>query len=885
MVVKVNVTVLATDSGGNPVADARVTARLSIQDVDPTYGYILPENVTEVTGTDGIAVLALWPNARGSTASHYDFKITNPDSPETLRLTATLPESDCNLHDVALLPPYPGKSETQLSTEAAAASAAAAGAAKDLAIIARTGAETARTGAETAQGAAAGSASTASGAATTATTAATNAGTSATAADGSAIAAAGSATSANAAKVAAEAARDAAVLAKTGAETAQTAAGISAGNASTSAGNASTSAGTAATQAGNAAGSATAADGSAIAAAGSASAAAGSAIAASGSATAAATSAAALSGTSATSLAIALGTKTFVTQVGKQFGAGVPLIAISAGTPTKYMMGTSAAYSGGSLDIAVTSIGGTGSAADWNILVCGLRGVTGSKGLNWRGAWDGATAYLTDDLTTNAGSTWRRKTDGTSATAPGSDATNWEIAALKGTDGSGSVVTVNTISPVAGDVTITSANIAENTNLYFTAARVLANVLTGLSTATNAAITAGDSVLSAFGKLQKQITDHIAALTNVENKSSATIRGEITSSNVTTALTFTPANAALIGANSGIAQLDSGGKVPAAQLPAYVDDVLEYANFAALPGTGASGIIYITIDTTPAKQYRWTGSAYQEMVSSPGTTDAITEGSTNLYFTAARVLAAVLSGLSLATNAAITSADTVLGALGKLQKQITDMIAAKDATGGYAGLTLFKINFRNAANTFTSFFTNANAAARTYTFQDRDGTIADSADIALKASLTGDTFTGTVSLNGATNALAAVLINAAEKITVSATAPTGTINFDATTQALLYYTSSATANWTLNLRGNSSNSLNSILATGQSITVAFLATQGSTPYLPSAFQVDGTAITPKWQGGVAPTAGNASGIDIYTYTIIKLASASFIVLASQAQFK
>ena len=56
----------------------------------------------------------------------------------------------------------------------------------------------------------------------------------------------------------------------------------------------------------------------------------------------------------------------------------------------------------------------------------------------------------------------------------------------------------------------------------------------------------------------------------------------------------------------------------------------------------------------------------------------------------------------------------------------------KDATGGYAGLTLFKINFKNVANTFTSFFTNSNTAARTYTFQNRDGTIADNTDLAAK---------------------------------------------------------------------------------------------------------------------------------------------------------
>ena len=61
--------------------------------------------------------------------------------------------------------------------------------------------------------------------------------------------------------------------------------------------------------------------------------------------------------------------------------------------------------------------------------------------------------------------------------------------------------------------------------------------------------------------------------------------------------------------------------------------------------------------------------------------------------------------------------------------------SGKDATGGYAGLTLFKINFKNVANTFTSFFTNSNTDSRTYTFQDRDGTIADNTDLATKAAL------------------------------------------------------------------------------------------------------------------------------------------------------
>jgi len=80
------------------------------------------------------------------------------------------------------------------------------------------------------------------------------------------------------------------------------------------------------------------------------------------------------------------------------------------------------------------------------------------------------------------------------------------------------------------------------------------------------------------------------------------------------------------------------GKVPAAQLPSYVDDVIEAANLAALPATGETGKIYVTLDTN--KTYRWSGSAYVEISASPGSTDAVPEGSTNLYFTNARASAA-----------------------------------------------------------------------------------------------------------------------------------------------------------------------------------------------------------------------------------------------------
>ena len=123
-----------------------------------------------------------------------------------------------------------------------------------------------------------------------------------------------------------------------------------------------------------------------------------------------------------------------------------------------------------------------------------------------------------------------------------------------------------------------------------------------------------------------------------------------------------------------------------------------------------------------------------------------------------------------------------------------------------------------------------------------------------------------------------------EKATISATAATGTKNFDVMTQAVLYYTSNASGNWTLNIRGDASNSLDSIMNTGESCTIAHIVTQGGTAYYNSAVQVDGSSVTPEWQGGSAPTGGNASSIDVYTYTVIKTGSATFTVLASITQF-
>jgi hypothetical protein len=102
------------------------------------------------------------------------------------------------------------------------------------------------------------------------------------------------------------------------------------------------------------------------------------------------------------------------------------------------------------------------------------------------------------------------------------------------------------------------------------------------------------------------------------------------------------------GAANGVATLDGSGLVPSSQLPSFVDDVLEYANLASFPVSGTTGKIFVAIDT--GKTYRWSGSAYVEISASPGSTDSVTEGSTNLYFTNARARAAVSASGSLSYN-------------------------------------------------------------------------------------------------------------------------------------------------------------------------------------------------------------------------------------------
>jgi hypothetical protein len=146
------------------------------------------------------------------------------------------------------------------------------------------------------------------------------------------------------------------------------------------------------------------------------------------------------------------------------------------------------------------------------------------------------------------------------------------------------------------------------------------------------------------------------------------------------------------------------------------------------------------------------------------------------------------------------------------------------------------------------------------------------------------TISGNLSSNtlSATSLFTTPQIN--ERTTVTGTGIGSSLNFDTLTQTVFLSTGNATANCTVNIRGNSGTTLNNLMSNGQSTCVTVFLTNGATPYYISNVTVDGSAVTPKYQGGSAPTSGNPNSVDVYAFNIIKTANATYSVFASQTQF-
>jgi hypothetical protein len=316
-----------------------------------------------------------------------------------------------------------------------------------------------------------------------------------------------------------------------------------------------------------------------------------------------------------------------------------------------------------------------------------------------------------------------------------------------------------------------------------------------------------------------------------------------------TGLSSTPANGALdIGNGSG------------------------FTRTTLTPGTGisitnASGAITITNTSTSS-------GGTVTSVGGTGTINGITLSGT-VTSSGNLTLGGTLSGVSLTTQVSGTL-PIANGGTGSTSTTFVSLTSNVTGTlpvaNGGTGST--STTFVNLASNVTGTLPVGNGGTGATTLAGANIPVTNAAN----------TFSATQTFNGTSSTFASVLLNAAETTTVSATAATGTINYYVNSQSVLYYTSNASANWTLNVAFSAGTSLNSSLATGQTVTIAFMVTQGATAYYASAFTIDGTSVTPKWQGGTAPTSGNASSIDVYTYTITKTASATYTVLASQTKF-
>jgi hypothetical protein len=149
--------------------------------------------------------------------------------------------------------------------------------------------------------------------------------------------------------------------------------------------------------------------------------------------------------------------------------------------------------------------------------------------------------------------------------------------------------------------------------------------------------------------------------------------------------------------------------------------------------------------------------------------------------------------------------------------------------------------------------------------------------------ISGGTVTGAY-ISGGT-AFNPMFISPEETVNIVATGSSGTVNTDFLTAGITFGTANATANWVVNIRGNSGTTLDSLLAVGQAMSHTYLNTNGGTAYYPTSFTVDGSAVTPRWQAAGTPSSGNTNSVDAYAFTVIKTAATpTYTVLASQTRF-
>ena len=190
-------------------------------------------------------------------------------------------------------------------------------------------------------------------------------------------------------------------------------------------------------------------------------------------------------------------------------------------------------------------------------------------------------------------------------------------------------------------------------------------------------------------------------------------------------------------------------------------------------------------------------------------------------------------------------------------------IGLGNTTTTVGNLTLVNVLITSVATTFpNSFLANSTATLGNATLTLGSPT----------------TTVGNLALNNAT------IENIQEPANITVTAANATINIDILSNVVVYCTANATGNFTVNFRGNAGTTFNNAVPANVSVSASLVTAQGATAYYNSLVQVDGATVTPKWQGGTAPTSGNANSTDTYVYVVMKSAANTYTILASQTKF-
>jgi hypothetical protein len=434
---------------------------------------------------------------------------------------------------------------------------------------------------------------------------------------------------------------------------------------------------------------------------------------------------------------------------------------------------------------------------------------------------------------------------------PSTSPTTGALTVVGGVGISGDVNIDGTITFGGAGTTVETSNLAVTDPLIFTGNQNQGDALdlgfvgefanpiaTITKTVSNKALTSNVATLTTSATHGFSVGD-IAVITGVD----ATFNGTYYVKAVPTTTTFT-----FDKTNANVTSAAATGSV----------SVSGQRRFAAVARDASDGVIKfltnITTKPTTTINFAEAGTVYADILVDDITADAITATSATI---------GDVSNTELQYLNNVTS---------NIQTQLDAKLGSTTAATTYAPI---------ASPTLTGTPLSTTAAVDTNTTQ-----IATTEYVVGQGYLKSVTASSTYAPLTNANLVSPVLQSPEEVITVSATAATGTINVDLATSAIHYYTANSSADWTFNFRGNGSTTLNSMLNVGGTISVAFMITNGATAYKPAAtsVQVDGVTVTPKWNGGTAPSAGNANSIDVYTFTIIKTASATYTVLGTQSKF-